>query len=227
MKTIGFLCRKKQRRSFSMNYSALLKGLIAEMKQGDQYKRMSKPAKIFAIVATSPLILSFVLMAFFYRVLLFCYHAFSAPVDYLMGFLKEQKDDVQHATQAVLYFVCMPFIFFLKAWISIISLIFFFRWFSLMLIGYLLTFGGIRWQPFINTAAFEESSDEYICKPSLRLAEVFMYVFSGFLLLGVILFVIACIANVGVLNLVAVILLAIYAILILIVNPILFKRVKR
>ena len=142
-----------------MDYAKLVNDLVREMKKGVQYKRLPPPYKTFAVVGMIPWIVFFVISKFFYMVTLFFYKMISAPADYLHNWLTEQKDDVQHATQAVMYFVCLPFIFFLRVLLSFSAVLFFLQWFLLMIQAYLLTLGGIKWQPFITEVTFEEEAD--------------------------------------------------------------------
>ncbi len=162
-----------------MDYSKLIKNLTAEMKKGVQYARLPLLFKIFAIVALSPIIATFVISIFFYWVTLFFYKMISSPADSLHLWLKGQKDEVKHATQAVMYVVCLPFIFFLKVLLSFTSVYFFIQWFFIMIQGYILSLGGIKWQPFITEASFDEDTTEYTLKPGDLIAKVTISVLFG------------------------------------------------
>lgn len=156
-----------------MDYSKLINSLTAEMKKGIQYKRIPQPFKALLIVAMIPLIVSFVLSKFIYSVTLFFYKMISAPAEHLHRWLKDQKDEVHHATQAVMYFVCLPYIFLLQVLLSLNAFAFYFQWFFLMLQGYLLSLGGIKWQPIITEASFEDEACEGELKPDLNIVNVF------------------------------------------------------
>lgn len=145
-----------------MDYSKLIKDLTGEMKKGVQYARIPNPFRIFTIIAMIPLAIAFVLTSFAYWVTLFVYKMIASPAEYLHQWLRAQKDEVKHATQAVMYYICLPAIFALQLLLSISSIVFFVQWFVLMVEGYLLTLGGIKWQPFITEATFgEEEEAEY------------------------------------------------------------------
>ena len=222
-----------------MDYTRLINNLTAEMKKGVQYARMPKLLKIFMIVALFPLIISFVVSKFLYWVTLFFYKMISSPAEYLHEWLKKQKDDVKHATQAVMYWVCLPAVFGFQLLISFSSLIFFFQWFGLMVQGYLLTLGGIKWQPFITEACFEDDAAQYECKPNNETAAIYAYITAGvlalYMLLSLIVRVISGSADMThemykfcrALQDIAFQLSRIYLILVAIVNPILFKRVPK
>ena len=138
-----------------MNYSALIKGLVAEMKQGKRLAKMSTPVKIILIIILIPFIVGFALSKFAYAVTLFFYKMISAPAEYLQNWLTSQKDGVQHATQAVMYAVCLPTIFGLQVMLSFNAFAFYFQWFFLQIQAYIVTLGGITWQPYITDAKFE------------------------------------------------------------------------
>lgn len=223
-----------------MDYSKLINNLTAEMKKGTQYARIPLVARIFLIVAMIPLIISFVVTKIFYWITLFGYKMIASPAEYLHEWLKKQKDEVQHATQAVMYWVCLPFIFGLQLLLSFSSLVFFIQWFLLMIQGYLLTLGGIKWQPFITEAVFEEDNTEYECKPSEKAASIFAYVAGGVVAVIILLTLIAKIFEPAIydagpglykfyrgLGSVKNFFSYVHIILIAIVNPILFKRVPK
>lgn len=213
-----------------MDYAKLLTGLIDEMREGLQYKRFSTPVKVLAFIGTLPLILSFILSTVFYGIILFFHKALSAPVAYLQSWLKGQKDDIHHATQAVLYFVCMPFIFFLQVLLSINALMFFVVWFFMMLDGYLLTFGGIRWQPFISDATYGDSQDTYECKPDATVASTLIGCIFGVFVLWIIGTVVSFFIDdfntYQIITDFVRIVWLVYLALVVIVNPIVFRKVK-
>ena len=163
-----------------MNYSKLLHGLIAEMKTGVQYKRIPQPFKAFMIIGMIPMIIAFVAQAIAYHVQVFFFKALSAPAEYLHRWLRNQKDEVEHATQAVMYFVCLPYIFFLQSLLAMASLGFFFSWFGLQVTAYLLTLGGTRFQAYISDATFDEVEEgKCVCTPNDQIAIIFACVVLG------------------------------------------------
>ena len=211
-----------------MNYSKLLHGLIAEMKTGVQYKRIPQPFKAFVIIGMIPMILAFIGQSIAYRVQVFFFKALSAPAEYLHRWLRGQKDEVEHATQAVMYFVCLPYIFFLQTLLALASLGFFFSWFGLQVTGYLLTLGGIRFQAYVSDATYDEVKEgEYVCTPNDQIAIIFSCVLVGSIALNVLLGIVIDISDSyrvwsavsgmrSLLNL-------IYWVAVVIVNPILFR----
>ncbi len=208
-----------------MNYSLLLSNLIAEMKEGTQYKRIPNTIRWLLIIAMIPLIVSFVFLSVLYYIQLFFFKALSAPAEYLHSWLKGQKDEVKHATQAVIYFLCIPFIFFLQILLSLSSVAFFFSWFFLMLNGYLLTLGGIRWQPFITDATFEPH-EITVTKPQQTVAVVFSCCIFGVSVI-IVLFIILGLIGLADVETFVTFFNAIYWVGVLLVNPILFKVEKK
>lgn len=221
-----------------MNYSKLINNLTAEMKKGVQYARLPKLVKIFMIIAVFPLIVGFVATKIFYWVTLFFYKMISSPAEHLHGWIRKQKDEVQHATQAVLYFVCLPSVFGLQLLLSFSALVFFFQWFVLMVLGYLLTLGGIKWQPFITEATFDDEQTQYVCKPKVSTAAIFAYVTAGVLALYVLIALISGVVENALMDTFSKglydfykalgdingVVSKVYLILAFIVNPILFKK---
>ena len=133
-----------------MDYQKSIENLLQEAKAGVSYKRLEKPYRTFAKIALFPLYVVEIALIIAYYVQLFFYNALMSPVTYLEEWQNKSKDGIFHATQAVLFFVTTPFIFFLRVMLSMISFGFFFLWFFLMCYTYLVTLGGIQWQPCIN-----------------------------------------------------------------------------
>ena len=133
-----------------MDYQKSIENLLQEAKAGISYKRLEKPYRTFAKIALFPLYIVEVALIIAYYVQLFFYNALMSPVTYLEEWQNKSKDGIFHATQAVLFFVSTPFIFFLRVMLSLMSFSFFFLWFFLMCYTYLVTLGGIQWQPCIN-----------------------------------------------------------------------------
>lgn len=139
-----------------MNYFSLINGLVREARSLTQYKRLGLPFAILAAIGMVPYIFLFLIYTALFYVELFCFQGLSACVDYLECWLKENRKGLRHATEAVLYFVCMPGIFLFRVVLSLFSIFYYFTWFFVMLLAYLATLGGVRWQPFLTKASYEE-----------------------------------------------------------------------
>ena len=158
-----------------MNYQQLIRDLLTEAKQGIRYKEWDQPKKALAIVAMIPFYLATIAVMVGYYVLLFLYNAVLAPANYLEAWLEDKGGKVHFVTQAVTYLVAMPIIFFLRVIAAIFSFYFFFQWFAMMICTYICTYGGIRWQPFINTATFDKEYN-WNLKPSKSASEIFVII---------------------------------------------------
>ena len=140
-----------------MNYSKLLQQLTAEMKtKGTRWSQMKKGLKIFLIIVFVPFIVSFILNKIVFWLTMFFYQLLGAPAGHLHHWLHAEKDTVQHATQAVLYAICMPVVFGLEVILSLASFLFYIEWFVLQVHAIIITLGGSKFQPFLNEASFEE-----------------------------------------------------------------------
>jgi hypothetical protein len=139
-----------------MNYSALLKALSIEAKTKSKLKKKNIVVRIILTIIFIPIFISFFFTKLGFWFLMFFFKMISAPADYLCKWLDSQKDGVQHATQAVLYLVCMPTIFGIQVALSFNAFAFYLQWFSLQIHAFILTLGGTKWQPFITEAKFED-----------------------------------------------------------------------
>lgn len=140
-----------------MDYISHLNGLKKEFIEAGKtrYSSMNKFLSFLLTLIFIPMRVGFFFGRLFYWFTWFFFKALSSPVDYLQSWLKGQKDDVHHATQAVIYFVCLPFIFCQQVLLAFSAMSFFFQWFGLMLSAYIMTLGAVRWQPVISDAKFE------------------------------------------------------------------------
>ena len=139
-----------------MNYSKLFRGLLNEVKNKLQYKRLPETTNILVFIGVFPFVIMSALAFAFYAVLSFFYNALASAVIYLEKWVEDKKKDVKHATEAVLYFVTMPWIFFCNVLLSIGAVFFYFLWFFAQCVLYIATLGGIKWQPYITHAEYDE-----------------------------------------------------------------------
>ena len=173
-----------------MDYQKSIEDLLQEAKAGISYKRLEKPYRTFAKIALFPLYIVEIAFIIAYYVQLFFYNALMSPVTYLEEWQNKSKDGIFHATQAVLFFVTTPFIFFLRVMLSLMSFSFFFLWFFLMCYTYLVTLGGIQWQPCINiTKEKPENAPVLRAQAGEKLATM---AFVSFVLFAVLAFLAIC-----------------------------------
>lgn len=155
-----------------MDYSLKMKGLLKEVWKFPQYKRMELWVKIIIIFFMIPLIISVAAGLVIYNILLFFYNAITSPLHYLHEVIRKEGDHVKPLAQAAIYLICFPIVFVMYITISFLSLVFYFLWFGLMLDLYLLTLGGIKWQPYISDAKYEEEV-EYEYTPGQKGQRIF------------------------------------------------------
>ena len=140
-----------------MDYLKLLNGLKNEFFEAGKtkYQSLNIVVRFLLTIIFIPLRIGF----FFARLGFWCtwffFKCMATPVDYLQAWLKNQKDGIEHATQAVLYFICMPTIFAQQVVLAFTAFAFFFQWFSMMISAYIMTLGAVRWQPVISEATFD------------------------------------------------------------------------
>ena len=167
-----------------MDYQKSIKSLLKEARAGVSYQQLSKPYRAFLKIALFPIYIVEVALIMAYYIQLFFYNAMMSPVNYLEAWQEKKKEGIQHATQAVLYFVSTPAIFFFRVIISLMSFSFFFQWFLLMCFTYLATLGGVEWQPYINVAP-EKEGVKTVLKSSAgeKFATVALVFFALFIIL--------------------------------------------
>ncbi len=168
-----------------MDYSKTMRGLIAEAKKGSQYARFTSGTKACMFIGLLPFIIESIALIIVYNIINFVCKLISAPVDYLNGFLKEERDGVKHLSQAIMYAIGFPMIFLFKISLSFLACVMYLLWFYIMCLSYVTTLGAIRWQPFLFDAKYD-CKEEYTYTPSAETAKAWSIVQ---LILGIIYFV--------------------------------------
>ena len=141
-----------------MDYLKLMHGLKKEFFEAgrEKYKSMFVLWRFLLTIIFIPMRIGFFFGRLGYWFTWFFFKCFSAPVDHLQSWLKAQKEGLAPATEAILYFICMPTIFAQQVLLALTAFAFFFQWFGLMLSAYIMTLGAVRWQPVISEATFDE-----------------------------------------------------------------------
>lgn len=206
-----------------MNYQKLIKGLFDEAKEGIQYKNMTVLFRILTVIAMSPvLVVEFCLIAAYY-VLNFIFNALVSPVEYLEAWQKGKKDEVQHATQAVVYLVSTPTIFFFRVMLSLASFFYYILWFMLMTCTFILTLAGVRWQPYLTLANFDKKYKWELNKYE-TLSQIFTIVALCVLTVCIIFFLITRADPTIIHPMVSKVFWGIYLVIVCIANPIIFRK---
>ena len=151
-----------------MDYGYLIKALKDEAKQNIQFSRMNKGPRILARLITLPWLVAVMGAVLSYYVTLFFYKACLTPVQHLHNIMRKEGEVVKHGTQVVIYWIAFPIIFDLYILLSLATVAFYFQWFQVMVCMYFATLGGVKWQPFITDATFEERA--WVLKPSDKAA---------------------------------------------------------
>lgn len=141
-----------------MDYLKVLRSLKKEFKEAGKakYESLNIVVRILLTIIFIPLRISFFFSRLFFWFTWFFFKGLAAPVDYLQTWLRKEKEGIAHATQAVLYFVCMPTIFSQQVLLAFNSFSFYFQWFGMMVVAYIMTLGAVRWQPVVTEATFPE-----------------------------------------------------------------------
>lgn len=205
-----------------MNYFKHPRTLIAEVKTRKQYKVFGSAAPLAAIA-----VFPFIVAAFFqyigYIASAFFYKALSSSAAYLEVWLDEKKEGTRHATEAVLYFLTIPTIFFYNVLLSLFTVGFYFQWFFLQLTTFVATLGSIRWQPFILEAS-DKGENEWEVATSKTASTLYVTVLSILLLLGLLFLLIGNIADVVEFYKVGIVFFPIYALLAIFLSFMIFKK---
>lgn len=159
-----------------MDYTSSMRGLLAQAKKGQQYKRLPKPARICMFIGLLPLIVECAVLIAIYYCVNFIQKLICAPADFLNGFLKQERDGVKHLSQAIMYAIAFPMVFLFKVMLSFLSVYMYLIWFLIMCLTYLVTLGAIKWQPYLFDVKYEEEEVKYEFTPSADAGKVWSYV---------------------------------------------------
>ena len=140
-----------------MDYLKLLNGLKNEFIEAGKtkYKSLFIVWRILLTILFIPLRIGFFFGRLSYWLTWFFFKCLATPVEYLQKWLNNQQEGIHPASQAVLYFCCIPTIFAQQVLLAFCAFSFFFQWFSLMVSAYIMTLGAVRWQPVISDAKFD------------------------------------------------------------------------
>jgi len=137
-----------------MKYFDTINGLAKEAFAKKQYKQMGRPFSVFAFIGVLPYFITSLLLGLVFYVYLIFFNALSAASDYLDTWLGNTRQGVKHATEAVLYLVSVPAILVIKVALAIFTALLFVLWFLVQCCVYIVSLGGIRWQPNLATADY-------------------------------------------------------------------------
>lgn len=199
-----------------MNHFSKINSLLQEAFSFKQYKRMNPAIIVFLAILMAPLYLAALAVSVVYYLYAIGYKFLSMPADILRAFYKDEGSTVQHATQAVVYLICLPFVFSLQVLLSFCSLTIGVLYFTITILLQIASLNGIDFKPFIldeatrNTAPLEKM-------PTIN--GLFLLVSSYLLILIFIIF-----KNIEVLAIIRTIALILYIVLIILYPIFVFKK---
>ena len=176
-----------------MDFGLLMNSLVAEAKQSIQIKRMNK----FPRFITRLLLLPFSVMALFtvlgYYITLFFYKAVLSPVEHIEKIIHKERDESGWGPQLVVYLFGFPFVFICNVILSVVTISFYFQWFFAVLWLWFATLHGIKWQPILTDASFDEEICWELKTSDAKANKWAKGFFNRILIPGIILFVALCI----------------------------------
>lgn len=140
-----------------MDYNKKISGLINEAKQLSQYKRLPVVLRIFWVYALFGLIIHDLCLIASYYVLSFIYKGLSTPFNIIHDFVNKEKEGTKDLSHAVICLVAMPLLLTYQFVLALFSFAFYILWFLIMYLTYIVTLGGIKWQPYIKEASFDDN----------------------------------------------------------------------
>lgn len=155
-----------------MDYTKNIGGLFRQVRENAQYQRFPSWVKVCMFIGLLPFLLALIFLTISYYCINFLCKLISAPADYLNCFLKQEGEGVKHLTQAILYWIAFPIIFIFKVLLSFLSTYMYVIWFLIMCITYLVTLGGVDWQPYLFDANYDAERKPIAYKPSINTAKV-------------------------------------------------------
>lgn len=132
-----------------MDIFGKFKDLVKESLLCKSFKGLTGAKRVLCIIALAPFIATYVGMLLTYWLIAVIYRFACNQLEYIHAFIIKERAEVRHATEAVVYAIAFPFIFALKlATGALMAALMGIHFFTSM-IGYVATFGGIKFSPFI------------------------------------------------------------------------------
>lgn len=132
-----------------MNFIEKINSLLKEALTFKQYKRMNVALRIFAGILMFPsYVVCFALTVVYYIFAIF-HKLVSLPAEILEKFYKNQSRDVHYITEAVIYLICLPFVFLLRIELAFLSFFLGVYYFILNIALQIASLNGITFKPFI------------------------------------------------------------------------------
>ena len=120
---------------------------ISDVFSFHHYKRLKLAPAILLGIALSPFLISFIMLAASFYVLLFAYKMLIAPADYMITSMKSDHESVW--VQLIIYLMGYPVVLLFRIAGALIGIGFFFINFLINCFGYVYSLGGIHFHAFL------------------------------------------------------------------------------
>ena len=135
---------------YETDFLQKLSNLMKEAFKFKKYKAMSPALAVFTGIFMLPIVaISFACAAALWC-LGFAFAILTTPVKYLHQIVNTEGKEVKHATQAIVYLISWPVVFFLYVWMSVLLLLIFPTYAALSFFTYVWTLGGFKFHLFVN-----------------------------------------------------------------------------
>ena len=155
----------------------IFRALVKESVSFKSYKRLHPALAVLCFIILSPFIAVYAGLLIVYLVLATIFKFVHSAFDYLYAFVHGEGQVVKHIAQAVIYLIGFPLLFALKVIYSVLTYPLVFMHFVVTHVGYIATFGGIKYSPFMF-----ENADRTKQFPKHCLAAVIVFVIIGMIL---------------------------------------------
>ena len=145
------------------------KDLVNETLLCKSYKKMTAAKRVLCIIALAPFIALYTCMLLAYWLIAIVYKFAADMLEYINAFVKSEGKDARHAAEAVIYLVAFPIVFAMKLMNAVIAFVMMIVHFFVSMVGYIATFGGIKFKPFIidNAVRTKNASFTKHCQAAL------------------------------------------------------------
>ncbi len=154
-----------------MEIFSVYKNLVKESLLLKSFKGMNKVLAVLSFIVLLPFIALYAVMLLGYLLDVTLYRIVEAALDYFYGFVRSAGNapNVHPLTQAVIYLIVFPAVAFIKFWHYLFILSLHFMHFAASIVGYIATFGGIKFKPFLLEDAnrFENKNPVEHCKKAV------------------------------------------------------------
>ena len=158
------------------------KDLVDESLLCRSYKEMSVAQRVLCLIAVAPFIALYVVMLLAYAAIAVVYRFACDILEYVHSFIKNERTGVRHATEFFIYILVFPLVFAMRLINAVIAVVLMIVHFFVSMIGYVATFGGIKFRPFLfdDVDRTEKGSFAKHCKSALVVFIVLGLVFLTF-----------------------------------------------